>query len=67
MLRKSCKRRPLLAAFDKAEVQGVTVREAVDDKGRSDPRRMVGWAAYCAAANQLQAILKADSADNLAA
>ena len=58
---------PLLAAFDKAEVQGVTVREAVDDKGRSDPRRMVGWAAYCAAANQLQAILKADSADNLAA
>ena len=58
---------PLLAAFDKAEVQGVTVREAVDDKGRSDPRRMTGWAAYCAAANQLQAILKADSADNLAA
>ena len=58
---------PLLAAFDKAEVQGVTVREAVDDKGRSDPRRMMGWAAYCAAANQLQAILKADSADNLAA
>ena len=32
---------PLLAAFDKGEVQGVTVREAVDDKGRSDPRRMI--------------------------
>ena len=31
---------PLLSAFDKAENQGAAVIDAVDDKARSDPRRM---------------------------
>ena len=38
---------PLLSAFDKAEASGNAVFEAVDDLGRSDPRRMTGWSAYC--------------------
>ena len=36
---------PLLSAFDKAEAAGNAVFEAVDDLGRSDPRRMTGWSA----------------------
>ena len=43
---------PLLAAFEKAEVEGVCVSNAVDDRGRADLRRMGGWAAYCQAAVQ---------------
>ena len=31
---------PLLAAFEKAEVEGVCVSDAVDDRGRADLRRM---------------------------
>ena len=31
---------PLLSAFDKPENQGAAVIDAVDDKGRSDPRRI---------------------------
>ena len=38
---------PLLAAFEKAEVEGVSVSNAVDDRGRADLRRMGGWVAYC--------------------
>ena len=45
---------PLLSAFDKAENQGAPVLYAVDDKGRSDPRRMSGWSAYCSIAQQIQ-------------
>ena len=41
---------PLLSAFDKAEASGNAVFEAVDDLGRSDPRRMTGWSAYCSIA-----------------
>ena len=50
---------PLLAAFEKAEVEGVCVSEAVDDRGRADLRRMGGWSAYCAAAVQIRERLKA--------
>tara|TARA_Y100001978_G_C23700017_1_gene440186 strand:+ start:1538 stop:2209 length:672 start_codon:yes stop_codon:yes gene_type:complete len=45
---------PLLSAFDKAEASGRAVFEAVDDLGRSDPRRMTGWSAYCSIASQIQ-------------
>ena len=45
---------PLLAAFEKAEVEGVCVSNAVDDRGRADLRRMGGWAAYCQAAVQIR-------------
>lgn len=50
---------PLLAAFEKAEVEGVCVSEAVDDRGRADLRRMGGWSAYCAAAVQIRERLMA--------
>jgi len=45
---------PLLAAFEKAEVEGVCVSDAVDDRGRADLRRMGGWSAYCQAAVQIR-------------
>ena len=45
---------PLLSAFDKAEATGRAVFEAVDDLGRSDPRRMTGWSAYSSIATQIQ-------------
>ena len=45
---------PLLAAFEKAEVEGVCVSNAVDDRGRADLRRMGGWSAYCQAAVQIR-------------
>ena len=44
---------PLLSAFDKAEATGKAVFDAVDDLGRSDPRRMTGWSAYCSIASQI--------------
>ena len=53
---------PLLAAFEKAEVEGVCVSEAVDDRGRADLRRMGGWSAYCAAAVQIRERLMAAAA-----
>ena len=40
---------PLLSAFEQAETEGVTVDQAVDKRGRANPRRMTGWSAYCAA------------------
>ena len=52
---------PLLSAFDKAENQGSAVLDAVDDKGRSDPRRMSGWSAYCSIANQVQCLISKHS------
>ena len=59
---------PLLAAFEKAEVEGVCVSEAVDDRGRADLRRMGGWSAYCAAAVQIRERLMAvDTTDSMIA
>ena len=54
---------PLLSAFDKAENQGAAVVDAVDDKGRSDPRRMSGWSAYCSIATQIQCQISKHSLD----
>ena len=58
---------PLLAAFEKAEVEGVCVSNAVDDRGRADLRRMGGWAAYSQAAGQVRARLSAATPDAISA
>ena len=55
---------PLLSAFDKAEASGNAVFEAVDDLGRSDPRRMTGWSAYCSIASQIPCLISKPSSDN---
>ena len=52
---------PLLAAFDKAEAQGVTVDRASDDRGRADPRRMVGWSPYCTVAQEIECLISKPS------
>ncbi len=54
---------PLLSAFDKAEASGNAVFEAVDDVGRSDPRRMTGWSAYCSIASQIPCLISKHSSD----
>jgi len=54
---------PLLSAFDKAEASGNAVFEAVDDLGRSDPRRMTGWSAYCSIASQIPCLTSKLSSD----
>ncbi len=54
---------PLLSAFDKAEATGNAVFEAVDDLGRSDPRRMTGWSAYCSIASQIPCLISKHSSD----
>jgi len=54
---------PLLSAFDKAEASGNAVFEAVDDLGRSDPRRMTGWSAYCSIASQIPCLISRPSSD----
>ena len=54
---------PLLSAFDKAEASGNVVFEAVDDLGRSDPRRMTGWSAYCSIASQIPCLISKPSSD----
>ena len=54
---------PLLSAFDKAEASGNAVFEAVDDSGRSDPRRMTGWSAYCSIASQIPCLISKPSSD----
>ena len=54
---------PLLSAFDKAEATGNAVFEAVDDSGRSDPRRMTGWSAYCSIASQIPCLISKPSSD----
>ena len=58
---------PLLAAFAKAEVEGVCVSDAVDHRGRAKPRRMGGWSAYCQAAVQIRDRLSASPLDVLSA
>ena len=54
---------PLLSAFDKAEASGNAVFEAVDDLGRSDPRRMTGWSAYCSIASQIPCLISKPSSN----
>jgi len=54
---------PLLSAFDKAEASGNVVFEAVDDSGRSDPRRMTGWSAYCSIASLIPCLISKPSSD----
>ena len=54
---------PLLSAFDKAEASGNAVFEATDDLGRSDPRRMTGWSAYCSIASQIPCLISKHSSD----
>ena len=54
---------PLLSAFDKAEASGNAVFDAVDDLGRSDPRRMTGWSAYCSIASQIPCLISKPSSD----
>ena len=54
---------PLLSAFDKAEASGNAVFEAVDDLGRSAPRRMTGWSAYCSIASQIPCLISKPSSD----
>ena len=54
---------PLLSAFDKAEALGSAVSDAVDDLGRSDPRRMTGWSAYCSIASQIPCLISKPSSD----
>ena len=45
---------PLLSAFEQAETEGVTVDQAIDKRGRANPRRMVGWSAYCSACKEIE-------------
>jgi len=54
---------PLLSAFDKAEASGNAVFEAVDDLGRSDPRRMTVWSAYCSIASQIPCLISKPSSE----
>ena len=54
---------PLLSAFDKAEASGNAVFEAVDYLGRSDPRRMTGWSAYCSIVSQIPCLISKPSSD----
>ena len=54
---------PLLSAFDKAEASGNAVFEAVVVLGRSDPRRMTGWSAYCSIASQIPCLISKPSSD----
>ena len=54
---------PLLSAFDKAEATGNAVFDAVDDLGRSDPRRMTGWSAYCSIASQIPCLISKPSSE----
>ena len=45
---------PLLSAFEQAETEGVTVDQAIDQRGRANPRRMTGWSAYCSACREIE-------------
>ena len=45
---------PLLSAFEQAETEGVTVDQAIDKRGRANPRRMTGWAAYSTACREIE-------------
>ena len=45
---------PLLSAFEQAESEGVTVDQATDKRGRSNPLRMAGWSPYCSACKEIE-------------
>ena len=45
---------PLLSAFEQAETEGVTVDQAIDNRGRANPRRMTGWSAYSSACKEIE-------------
>jgi chromosome partitioning protein len=45
---------PLLSAFEQAETEGVTVDQAIDGRGRANPRRMMGWTAYSSACKEIE-------------
>tara|TARA_E500000178_G_scaffold352773_1_gene416967 strand:+ start:24 stop:704 length:681 start_codon:yes stop_codon:yes gene_type:complete len=45
---------PLLSAFEHAETEGVTVDQAIDNRGRANPRRMTGWSAYEDACQEIE-------------
>ena len=47
---------PLLSAFEQAETEGVTVNQAIDKRGRANPRRMMGWIAYSAACKEIESL-----------
>ena len=55
---------PLLSAFEQAETEGVTVDQAVDKRGRANPRRMTGWSAYCAACKEIEDLFEEHSTLN---
>ena len=55
---------PLLSAFEQAETEGVTVDQAVDKRGRANPRRMTGWSAYCAACKEIEDLFYSKSTKN---
>jgi len=49
---------PLLSAFEQAETEGVTVDQAIDKRGRANPRRMMGWAAYSSACKEIESLFE---------
>ena len=55
---------PLLSAFEQAETEGVTVDQAIDKRGRANPRRMMGWSAYSAACKEIEGLFEEHSTLN---
>ena len=49
---------PLLSAFEQAETEGVTVDQAIDKRGRANPRRMMGWTAYISACKEIESLFE---------
>ena len=49
---------PLLSAFEQAETEGVTVDQAIDKRGRANPRRMMGWTAYSSACKEIESLFE---------
>ena len=49
---------PLLSAFEQAETEGVTVDQAIDKRGRANPRRMLGWTAYSSACKEIESLFE---------
>ena len=49
---------PLLSAFEQAETEGVTVDQAIDKRGRANPRRMMGWTAYSSTCKEIESLFE---------
>ena len=49
---------PLLSAFEQAETEGVTVDQAIDKRGRANPRRMMGWTAYRSTCKEIESLFE---------